>query len=452
MFSLKEHVFYACFRKKLTKNHMLKNIVHDFLLEIPVKEVKVISHWVTQQKHIQVIHFRLRRRGKTAICPVCQKRTGKFKERTVDLKRNVKHLFMSSGKEIRLHLEKRRFRCCQRSFHEHYSFEAAGRHTLTFENYILSEWRHLSVLELSRRTAVSDFKLWKIIRSIDTEKLSKVSMAYLEALDEIHLGMDGHSFRGMDMVYVITEVKSGKVIAVLENESKQCVKDWLNSLPPGILKKIKSFVIDMKQGIRRVAAETIGGDVMPVVDHYHLVQEANKMVDEVRILGNWLRKELEKEMRIMIKKARNHEKKILEKVLEKGRIKSYVEIKRRKVFLKAEERLTPYQSSLLTGMLRRCHYLQEAWLNKELFRESMQKKDEQLLLKVMSDCLDSEQYRIRQFGRTIKRWLQEIINFFKLNITNAFTEGKNNKAKLFKRMAYGYRNKESYIRKLYFAL
>lgn len=154
----------------------------------------------------------------------------------------------------------------------------------------------------------------------------------------------------------------------------------------------------------------------------------------------------------MIKKARDDEKRVLKKILERGRIKSYVEIKRRKIFLKGEERLTPAQSLLLVTLLSRCSYLQEAWLNKELFRECMQSRDPILLEKVMNDCLASEQYRISQFGRTIKRWFQEILNFFKLNITNAFTEGKNNKAKLFKRIAYGYRNKENYMRRLYFSL
>jgi hypothetical protein len=89
---------------------------------------------------------------------------------------------------------------------------------------------------------------------------------------------------------------------------------------------------------------------------------------------------------------------------------------------------------------------------KELLRESMRMKDEELLKKVIKDCLESTQYRIRQFGRTLKRWYQAILNFFELGITNALNEGKNNKAKVCKRIAYGYRNKESYIRRLYFSI
>jgi transposase len=431
---------------------MPTNTIQQFLLGIPEKEIKILSHWITEEKHAEILNLKIRRTGKTAVCPFCSKRTSKRKELGVIVKRRVKHTFTTHGKEVLLYLEKRRFRHCDKSFYETYSFEGNGWHTLAFENYILSEWRHLSVLELSRRTGVSDFKLWKIIKSIDTEKLAKIGIDYLESLEEIHLGLDGHSFRGRDMVYVITEVKTHKVIAILEKETNDCIRDWLNSLPPGVLKKIKSFVIDMKIGIKYTIQQTIGGNVIEVVDHYHVVQEANKVVDEVRRLGNWLRREVKREMRTILSRAKKDERKVLEHILKNGEIQSYVEIKQRLIFLKAAERLTPKQQEFISTLLKRCKYLREAWLNKELLRESLQNKDEELLRKVREDCLASDQYRIRQFGRTLKRWFQAILNFFKLNITNAFTEGKNNKAKVFKRIAYGYRNKDSYIRRLYFSL
>lgn len=432
---------------------MPKNKIHEFVLGIPDKEVKTVHYWITCEKHAEVMNLRLKRKCGTAVCPECGRRTSKRKELGICLKRRVKHIFTTNGKEVRLHLEKRRFRHCGRSFYETYSFEREGRwYTDAFENYVLSEWRHLSVLELSRRTGVSDFRLWGIIKGIDTKGLAEKGAGYLESLDEIYLGLDGHSFRGRDMVYVITELKNRKVVAILEKETNGCVRDWLNSLPLGVLRKIRGFVIDMKAGMKYTIKQTLGGNVTEVVDHYHVVQEANSVVDEVRRLGNWLRREVKRELRAILGKAGKEEKKVLEHVLENGEIQSYAEIGHRTLFLKAEERLTPVQRDLISTLLRRCRYLREAWLNKELLRESMQTRDEYLLKKVTEDCLKSTQYRIRQFGRTLKRWFQAILNFFRLNITNAFTEGKNNKAKVFKRIAYGYRNKDSYIRKLYYSL
>lgn len=51
--------------------------------------------------------------------------------------------------------------------------------------------------------------------------------------------------------------------------------------------------------------------------------------------------------------------------------------------------------------------------------------------------------KIPQFRRcteTYYRWLPEILNSMETPITNGFTEGCNNKIKVLKRNAYGYRN------------
>jgi transposase len=46
---------------------------------------------------------------------------------------------------------------------------------------------------------------------------------------------------------------------------------------------------------------------------------------------------------------------------------------------------------------------------------------------------------IRTLRRTLMKWQEEILNYFLTGITNARTEGFNNKAKVVKRRAYGYK-------------
>ncbi len=70
--------------------------------------------------------------------------------------------------------------------------------------------------------------------------------------------------------------------------------------------------------------------------------------------------------------------------------------------------------------------------------------------KIIVDTKESEHYLIKGLGRTLRRWYEGIKNYIELQITNAVTAGKNNLAKLFKRMAFGYRNKQNYVKKLYF--
>lgn len=51
---------------------------------------------------------------------------------------------------------------------------------------------------------------------------------------------------------------------------------------------------------------------------------------------------------------------------------------------------------------------------------------------------------LQTFRRTLVRWRREILAYFGTGLTNARTEGFNNKAKLVKKRAYGYRSFQNY--------
>jgi transposase len=49
----------------------------------------------------------------------------------------------------------------------------------------------------------------------------------------------------------------------------------------------------------------------------------------------------------------------------------------------------------------------------------------------------------------IKRWRKEILNYFDYPYTNGFVEGKNNRIKVIKRLAYGYRNRANFRQRIF---
>jgi transposase len=64
---------------------------------------------------------------------------------------------------------------------------------------------------------------------------------------------------------------------------------------------------------------------------------------------------------------------------------------------------------------------------------------------VMTDKMATSQLaEIQTLRRTLMRWRTEILQHFEHRITNAMTEGFNNKAKLLKRRGYGYRSFRNY--------
>ncbi len=50
----------------------------------------------------------------------------------------------------------------------------------------------------------------------------------------------------------------------------------------------------------------------------------------------------------------------------------------------------------------------------------------------------------KELLHTLSNWRDEILNYFDYRITNGFVEGKNNRIKTIKRMAYGYRNMDHF--------
>jgi len=120
--------------------------------------------------------------------------------------------------------------------------------------------------------------------------------------------------------------------------------------------------------------------------------------------------------------------------------------------LKAEERLTARQREQLEALRRRYPALREQHWCKERLRDLYRSPDRRTaearwttLLVAMEASDDPE---VWTWARTLQRWRREILGYFSLRLTNAFTEGCHTKIKLLKRTSYGFRNVEVYLRKM----
>lgn len=64
--------------------------------------------------------------------------------------------------------------------------------------------------------------------------------------------------------------------------------------------------------------------------------------------------------------------------------------------------------------------------------------------KLTDQMADSALPEIKTLRKTLLKWRKEILTYFVNRITNGRTEGFNNKAKLVKRRAYGYKSFRNY--------
>lgn len=435
-------------------------------------------------------------------CPKCwwhnTKRYGKWYETIL-----VNHMFLSNYMTVQLEIEKRRFTCkdCEKNkwnadqfwntiswntFSETFSFiNYKCSYSNIFKIFILREWEYSSISELSRKFKVWQKKVYAVINETSVEELEAEKIEYMCSLPEIVIWIDEFSFSWRDYLVQINDLRSKKIIWILRSKESQLLESWLHSLPLEVIEKISWIWSDMNAGfkntIQKHISRRIGKPLKEVkqiakssVDHYHLKQLLHKLILEVYSLSNWMIKagHYDKVIKDLTTLETKNFNKYREDRLEfnvrnfreyRPDCKSYRPItlgfflskKYSNLLLLKEERLTVKQKHRLNQILFEFDprwYLREAYLWKEMLNEAIQNKDMSLIQKLIDDFKGSIQYKIKTCWNTLEKWKDEIQNFLETWITNAFTEWKNTKAKLLKRMAYWYKNKDNYIKRLLICL
>lgn len=162
-----------------------------------------------------------------------------------------------------------------------------------------------------------------------------------------------------------------------------------------------------------------------VADRFHVMKQVTEELDEQR-----------KAQRREVKQEKSNQNK---EVILSGLSKS------KYALLKNECNLNQTQQEKLKEVKSVCPTLGKMHELKEKFRNILEQKQNSLtgLLKI-SDWLKEAGEYYPNSKKTIIRWIGEIIAYFDERITNGVVEGINNKLKLIKRSAYGFRNFDNF--------
>lgn len=361
-----------------------------------------------------VIH--VGRPKKEAYCPWCKSLARRVHQ--VMKPRRVFHcLFL--GRRIYLHLRKRRFRCkgCNRVFTE--DLPGIRKWARRSDLLWLLAFEMLRYLSFSTScgltgTSYSSLRreLLRVIKSgeVDWERL------YGEE-EQLIIGIDGHSFRGQRMATTITDIANHRLLTVLKDHRKATIRQFLREIPPHIKEKVIEVCGDMKWMYVKLVEEELPEAEM-VVDKFHLIQDANSRIDE----------------------ARRIEQEAVKK-----------EIKR-KIFLKNKEDLRKREKEQLEEYFKKYPSLKEFyWVKeklREMYRAKSRKQGEKILDMLIASMRVSDDGEILCWRNMLRRWKRQIINYFDNRTTNAYTEGVQTKIKKIKRVSYGFRNIEVYVRKV----
>jgi transposase len=94
---------------------------------------------------------------------------------------------------------------------------------------------------------------------------------------------------------------------------------------------------------------------------------------------------------------------------------------------------------VLSPLLRQIHRLKERF--RRIFEHIADRKQAERFLQAwICEMKQLSCDKLMPFIKTLERWWEHILNYFNQGITNGAVEGINNRVKLIKRRAYGYRN------------
>lgn len=352
-------------------------------------------------------------RREKATCPRCGKVTTKEHDRRQQRKQDRQ----LRDKVVFLMLMKRRFRCpfCDKVFTEPDEiFGSRRRSSYRFREYLGQEALHQTVKRTAQKEKVGE----GLVRRCITEEIGRrLEAKGVEETPEF-VGLDEFSVKGRRLFHTaICDLVGKEVMGIVEGQGKRRVEKYLDSLPQP--DRVRAVAMDMHEPFRQ-AVQMCLPQAKVVVDKFHLIRHINNALDKVgsRLQGG----------------SRRDKRRDL--------------FKSRYTLLKGAERLADWEKLKLNQLFYRYPELKRAWVLKESFRawyrEADRSRAEEVLGLLEERIAKDSLPEFKELLHTLSNWREEILNYFDYRITNGFVEGKNNRIKTIKRIAYGYRNMDNF--------
>lgn len=371
------------------------------------------------REEVNIVVLGVGRPQKTARCSHCGQ-TSRHVHQRARKARRIAHVTVS-GRRIVIEVKPRRFRCgnCGRVFTEPLpGVRARSRRTVGAELEAVEELRTGSFGAVRQKLGMAYGTATRFLKALAPKQRDLGKL--LAGVDEAAIGIDEHSFRGRDLVMTVTLLQPARqLVAILDDDRVRTLEAYLRGLPEETRAKIRWACTDMKPAFKNAVKRLLPATV--VLDHFRVIQDANRRLDEARLLEQ--------------------------------------EMARRKIprlpLLKNSENLTAKQQEQLAAILRTYPTLAALYWFKEslrdLYCQPTRAEAELMFARILTNAENADYPEIVRWARTLRQWKPEILPFFYNPINNGFTEGVHTKIKSLKRLSYGFRNRDTYVRKMMLA-
>lgn len=384
----------------------------DVIKELVGLQDAIVNKVEQNEKEI-FIHIELERKKHS--CPFCSHTTDKIHDYRIQKVSDIPML----GKRVYLILRKRRYLCthCGKRFYEENTF-LPKYHRLTnrMTAWIISQLKSsYSFKNIAQSCGLSQYT---IMRRFDMLSFKNKKLPDILSIDEFKGNTGCNKYQ-----VILTDPKTHKVIDILPKRTKYCLSSYFRQYSKSERDKVKYFVCDMYKPYKSIC-ETYFKKAVLITDKYHWIRESVWALENVR---KRIQKQFGKEKRIYFKHSRS-------------------------LLTRPYSSLSDNEKKELFVMLDISSDLSTAYFLKEQIYDVLNAKDTKEARKELNIWIrDAKESGISEFKSAITaytNWKDSIINSCSQHISNGFTEGCNNKIKVLKRNAYGYRNFERFRKRI----
>lgn len=399
-----------------------QNTVSDLSITpyFPFARVAPVDQQVIEQEsRVHSIITLAPREGAWPLCSVCGEAGGRLHMHGT---RRVRDLNLAHAR-VELVVPNRKLRCatCRTIRTEGHSFLGLyRRYTQRFERAVADLCRHLPIKQVAEHFDLD----WHAVKEIDKRRLEReVGTACYDglrllAVDEVAVHK-GHTY-----LTTVLDLETGRIVWVGRGNTESTLAGFFEELTPEQRESIEAVAADMAAGFR-AAVEKACPQAALVYDFFHVVAKyGREVVDVVRLAeakkqGKSGRKLIKGSRYLLLKNAPNllgSQRKALKELLAANQTLNTVYV--------------------LKDQLKRIWaYKHPAWARKAL--------DQWCALAQASGIP-----ALATFARKLCRHEKGIVNHCRYPIHTGRLEGMNNKIKVIKRQAYGFRDDAYFILKI----
>ncbi|MEK9199595.1 ISL3 family transposase [Ureibacillus sp. FSL E2-3493] len=355
---------------------------------------------------------------KEHICPACGEKTSKVHDYRM---RKIGHLPMW-GRSTQLMYKCRRYRCiCGKRFAEKAPFVER------YQRFSKETNQAMIIQSVKSKTFKDAAMILGTSISTILRRFNKQAKAALPegfrlpkaiAIDEYKADTDAGKYQ-----LIIANAETHEPIDILPNRRLQTIKTYLQKYG----QDVEIVVMDMNGSFKAAVHQALAKPII-VADRFHYCRYIHWALDDVR-------RKVQKEMHAYDRKKCKRMRFVLHKNSAK---------------LTEDERWYLNRYLGLSPELKKAYELKEAY--KKWFTQAKEEKNIQKVKEGLEAFYRKvEEANIPSFIKriqTIKNWQVEILNSFIFNYSNGFLEGINNKSKVLKRNAYGFRKYEHFKAKI----